>query len=146
MIRVLLGSSLPIAGLGLAALFVAPVLQAGPRGEPIVVAAPEAAMLQPASFDSSDCSAALLEAAVQGALPGVHILAVSVRAGTGGLAVTVDRVAEDTIGDGALIFVFDGAGELLAAGTPSSLDIEPAGAAAFADCAEPQEPVQTGQI
>ena len=61
MIRLLLGSALPVLGLGAAATLLSPDLLTGPRGEPMMMAAPaRSPRLQPASFDGDACAPTLL--------------------------------------------------------------------------------------
>ena len=60
MIRILLGSALPVLGIGAAATLLSPDILTAPRGEPLVMVAPADAALQPASFDGDACASTLL--------------------------------------------------------------------------------------
>ena len=115
MIRVVLGSALPILGVvAVAAALVGPSLVAAPRGEPMLVASGEdAARLQPASFQPAECaSLRLLALALDTGPEGVHF---ALR------PVSVDAPAPA----GALLIVLGPAGEIVG--------VSPAGA--FGDAA-----------
>ncbi len=102
MIRVLLGTALPVLGVALAAAaFVGPSLVA-PRGDPMLVASSGgAAMLQPADFHAVDCAALQL---------------VSLTLGTGpeGMIFALREVLPDTPApDGGLLLAVGPEGEIV---------------------------------
>src|SRR5881392_3847429 len=95
MIRILLGSALPLIGLGLAAATLGPTLS-GPRGAPLIMASTEEIGLQAASFEGEACPSRLLFA--DGAdgnqnLAGTHILAFALRSAEKDVAVEVEDFA-----------------------------------------------------
>lgn len=125
MIRILLGSALPVFGLGAAAMLLGPDLVTGPRGEPMIVESPEAATFQPASFDTTVCPTPLLldnEAVLADeANPavGVHTLTLAFRYDSGGVQMLFDEDASGTDADDALVIVFDDAGRILTVDQPA---------------------------
>jgi hypothetical protein len=144
MIRALLASALPVLGVGMAVAFVGPDLIAGPRGEPLRVAGPDAALLQPASLEAEACASTLL-LPPDGRLdsgPQTRVVALS---DAMGFIVAVEGVPHGAA-DGTLILVFDESGRLLAAGDPGALEIDPAGAAMIDDCASAQATDHSGRI
>jgi hypothetical protein len=149
MIRAFLASALPVLGVGMAVTLVGPDLIVGPSGEPLRVAAPEAAFLQPASFDAASCASTLLLADRQGAAdpadgtPGTRVVALSEGAG---FIVAIAAAPHDAPTSETLVMIFDETGRLLAAGDPTTLQIDPAGAAMLDNCANGEAPTPTGQI
>lgn len=117
MIRTLFRPALPILGLGAAVVLLGPDMVTGPRGEPMVVAAPQAAALQDASFDGEGCALPLtLE---RGALPhdkadAAHMVTLAVRYGVGGPAVTIEKGTPAPDADAALVLLFDDDGRIVA--------------------------------
>jgi len=127
MIRILVGSAIPVLGLGAATAFLGPDLVTGPRGEPLIVAAPPAAAVQDASFDGTGCAFPLLlqeeeglpaEAAKQGADTRVVILAFG--RGPAGPWIEVERGLTDPDAEIAAVLVFDGGGRIVAVTYPPS--------------------------
>jgi hypothetical protein len=149
MIRALLASTLPVLAVGMAVTLVGADLIVGPSGEPLRVAAPEAAILQPASFDAASCASTLLLADRQGAAdpadatPGTRVVALSEGAG---FIVAIAAVPPDAPASETLVLIFDESGRLLAAGDPATLQVDPAGAAMLDNCANGDAPPPTGQI
>jgi hypothetical protein len=140
MIRLLLGLALPVLGIGASAAFLGPDLLTGPRGEPLVMAAPDRPMLQAASFEGGGCASTTIlptpsEAAPHGS---ARIVAFALPAEGETVAVAV----EDFPGTGGLpetvILIFDRDGRLIAAGDPMSLQMQ--AAMALADCIEAPKP------
>ncbi len=141
MIRILLGSALPIFGLGVAAAVLGPDLVTGPRGEPLIMAAPGEARLQAASFDDDACATKVPFAdSSNAAAAGTRIIAFALRSGADDVAVAVEdfpngaATARETV-----VLIFDETGRLIAAGNPASLDMRQA-AAPSTDCVETPEP------
>ena len=124
MIRVLIGSALPVLGLGVAAAFFGPDLT-GPRGEPLIMATPSEASLQAATFDGKVCPSTLLfaDSGKAPGLTGTHIVAFALRSGERNVAVAI----EDFPGEGkvrkTIVLVFNDEGQLIAAGDPASLHL-----------------------
>ena len=138
MIRLVFGSALPVLGLGAAAALLGPDLLTGPRGEPLIVAAPDQAMLQPASFDGEACASSSIVPEGDEPGHGLRIITFALPAETDDTAVAV----EDYPGPGAIpktvVLVFDKDGRIVAAGDPLSLQVQ--AAMALADCIEAPEP------
>ncbi len=128
MIRVLLGSALPVLGLGVAAAFFGPGLVTGPRGEPMIMAATDDATLQPATFDGEACASKLIfadPASPGGQAPGAHIIAFALRSGANDVAVEVeDYPGGATEAAKTVVLVFDDNGQLISAGDPESLHMQ----------------------
>ena len=136
MIRVLLTFAAPAA---LAALVATPLIGAGiisaPGGEPIMVASP--VPLLRASFDG-DCAPARL--ATGGGLDlgdasGIRVVALNLREGDGGVAVTLREVpAGGSLSGATLLFLFDASGKVLFAGDAADLAAQAASAEFALDC------------
>ena len=141
MIRTLVASALPVLGVGAALALVGPDLLAGPTGEPLRVASPQAAMIQPASFDASSCASTLL--AGGGDTVSTRIVAFSEDAG---FVVAIEAPQQAGSAGETLILIFDEAGRLIAAGDPGAMETDPAGAALIDDCIHQPAPDSTGQI
>jgi hypothetical protein len=139
MIRVLFGSALPVLGLGLAAGFFGPDLLSGPRGEPLIMAAPDQASLQAATFEGKACPSTLLfagsaDAEKAGSFAGTHIVAFALRSSEKDVAVAIqDFPGGDGKASRTIVLVFDDKGQLVAAGDPASLDL-PLGDKIATDC------------
>lgn len=120
MIRVLLGSALPVLGLGLAAAFVAPSLVATSGVEPMIVGGADPAVeFQPASFERSSCASTLLfadAAGLPGAEAGLRVMALAPRTGPSGRGFDVREVPPGASTAGAAILLLvTGDGRILAA-------------------------------
>ena len=146
MIRVLIGSALPILGLGVAAMLFGPDLVTGPRGEPLIMASPNEASLQAATFDGKACPSTLLfadspDSGKVTAFAGTHIVAFALRSGEKNVAVAIEDFPG---GEGkatkTIVLVFDADGRLVAAGDPASLHL-PAGNKIASDCPPDVDPV-----
>ncbi|HEX9905732.1 MAG TPA: hypothetical protein VGA77_12270 [Propylenella sp.] len=139
MIRILAGATLPLLGLATAAFLVGPDLVAGPRGDPLLVAAPPPAEFQLANMDAAKC-APLVTAADGRAIEltgadGRRIVAITLRTGRSGVAAAApdDEAAKRP----PLVIILDEEGRLLAAADPSARP---------GDCAAFPAPAQSGQI
>lgn len=96
MIRVLLGSAVPLIAISLAAAFVGPSLLAS-RGEPILVARPGAAALELADLDGGPCAVTRLLAG--NALlhdgdddPATRIVALALQSGPDHMSVAIQEI------------------------------------------------------
>jgi hypothetical protein len=143
MIRILLGSALPVLGIGAAATFLSPDLLTAPRGEPLVMVVPGDATLQPASYDGDDCGSTLLFADPSGEthdpMPsGARIVVFALPAGPNDVAVAVEDFPRAPAQPRTVVLIFDEAGRLISAGDSDSLDVE--AAAGHADCINPPKP------
>jgi hypothetical protein len=137
MIRALLTFAAPAA---LMALVATPLIGAGiisgPGGEPIMVAASPVPLHQ-ASFDG-DCAPARL--ATGGGLDlgdasGIRVVALSLREGDGGDAVTLREIpAGGSLSGATLLFLFDASGKVLFAGDAADLAAGAAAAEFALDC------------
>lgn len=98
-----------LAGFGLAAVFVSPTLTGSPGGEPMVVAGPDASLVQPANFRRSGCALvpAIARDAIDDAGNREH-LAVSVAFLSG---------MEDNV-----LIIFDAGGRIVATGAADWLE------------------------
>jgi hypothetical protein len=138
MIRVAVGTALPILGLGLGVALIGPDLLAGPRGEPLMIADAANDMIEPASFDGDACASALLLAGPLGedlsARPVGRILALRLGAADAPVAMQEIPVADEA-GGSTIVLVFDDAGRLLAAGEPEAAHLDPDQAALMEECA-----------
>jgi hypothetical protein len=127
-IRVLLGSALPVLGLGLAAAFVGPSLVAPSGGEAILVGNVEpAAEFEPAGFAGEVCSLPLLFAHQNGpsgsaaANSAPRIFAVE-RLPDAGLALGITEIPPGHSAEHALLLmIVDPSGRVVAAGHPAAL-------------------------
>lgn len=138
MMRILFGSALPILGLGAAAAFIGPDLVSAPRGEPLVVAAPQNLALQRASFDGTACASTLVlgeDRLLQpGATGGAHVVTLAFRTDASGASVVIERGETDPADAPAVVLVFDDAGRILSV-TPTQSERERMLADAYAaDC------------
>jgi len=138
MIRLIAGATLPLLGLATAAFLVGPDLVAGPRGDPLLVAAAPPAEFQLANMDAAKC--APLVAAADGraieliGADGRRIVAITLRTGRSGVAgAAPDEAAKRP----PLLIILDEEGRLLAAADPSARP---------GDCAAFPAPAQSGQI
>jgi hypothetical protein len=139
MIRILFGSALPVLGLGAAVALLGPDLITGPRGEPLIVAAPGVATLQEASFDGAACAFPLiLDGEYRPADPaelaaGAHVVTLAFRRGPHGTSVVIEKGATNPQADEAILLVFDDGGRIVAVTRPPSAR-ERMLADAYADC------------
>ena len=120
MIRALLGSALPILGLGLAAAFVAPTLKATSSVKPMIVgAADPVPAFQPASFDKPACASTLLfaEAAdLPGATAGLRVVALAPRSGSGEAGFELRELPPGaSTHDAVVLFLIEPDGRIVAA-------------------------------
>ncbi len=126
MIRMLFGSALPILGLGAAMVLLGPDLLSGPRGAPIVVAAPSDATLQKASFDGTACALPLAaEQDLLVAQPDVNLVTLALRHGPDGASVAVEHGLAGAGADAVLVLALDGDGRILSVSEP--VDCLPSG-------------------
>jgi hypothetical protein len=143
MIRVLFGS---VLGLGVAAALFGPDLLAGPRGEPMIVAAPNEATLQAATFDGKACPSTLLfagspDGGVEPGFAGTRIVAFALRSGENDVAVAIEDFPGGSVKpSGTIVLVFNDEGHLLAVGDPASLHL-PAGDKIARNCPPDIAPV-----
>jgi hypothetical protein len=140
MIRILLGSVLPVLALGSAATLFSPDILTAPRGEPLVMAAPGDAALQPASFDGDTCASTLLLAdphAPTGS--GMRVMAFAVPTSPNDVAVAVEDFPRAPAPPRIVVLVFDESGKLVSAGDPNALGVDTA--ANLADCINPRKAV-----
>jgi hypothetical protein len=142
MIRFLLGSALPVLGIGAAATLLSPDLLTGPRGEPLVMVAPADATLQPASFDGDACAPTLLFPDPSDprapSHSGMRIMAFALPAEPDDVAVAVEDFPRMPAPPRTVVLIFDAAGRLVGAGDPNSLGVQ--AAAGLADCINPPKP------
>ena len=121
MIRVALGSALPVLGLGLGVALIGPDLLAGPRGEPLMIAGAANDMIEPASFEGEACADALLLAGPLGddlsERPVGRILALRLGDAETPVAMQEIPVAADA-GGSTIVLVFDDAGRCLRRASP----------------------------
>jgi hypothetical protein len=133
MIRGLIVSALPIFGLGLAATTLAPGLLSGPRGEPLIMVAPDDVRLQAATFEGTPCASSLLFADKAKGETGRHIVAFALRYGASDVAVEVEDYAGAEKTPRTIVLVFDDSGHLVAVGVPADLDLRLPAAGAGCD-------------
>ena len=135
MIRLLLGSVLPVLGIGAAATLLSPDILTGPHGAPLVMVAPADATLQPASYDGDACAPTLLFADPSKPHPqghsGMRIMAFAVPAGPDDVAVAVEDFPRVPAPPRTIVLIFDAEGRLVGAGDPNSFGAQAAG---LADC------------
>lgn len=148
MIRILLGSAVPLLAIGLAAASIGPSLFA-PRGEPIVVAAPAASGFELASLDGEACASTRLLAgeapAPDGAGSATRIVALALQSGPDHISVAIQEIPADAPGAGAtILLLLDVSGRIVAvADAPVVPDLtEPV---LSRDCGEPA-PITLGSI
>lgn len=141
MIRLVLGSALPVLGLGAAAALLGPDLLTGPRGEPLILVAADQAILQPASFNGEACVSMPVFSApseTDQAGSGIRVFAFTLPADTDNTAVAVEDFPRAGAIPKTVVLVFDKDGRIVAAGDPLSLQVQ--AAMALADCIEAPEP------
>jgi hypothetical protein len=126
MIRVLSGSVIPILGLGAAIALLGPDQLTGPRGEPLVVEAPAASALQPASFDGGTCALPLLLseddqllAKALAAGSGLTVVTLAVTIGADGSSVEVGEGVIDADADAVAFVILDAHGQIVAVTNPA---------------------------
>ena len=140
MIRILLGSVLPVLALGSAATLFSPDILTGPGGDPLVMAASGAAALQPANFDGETCASSLLLADPHASTQsGMRIMAFAVPTSPNDVAVAVEDFPRAPAPPRIVVLVFDESGRLVSAGDPDSLGVD--AAANLADCIDPRNAV-----
>jgi hypothetical protein len=120
MIRILFGSALSILGLTTAVAVFGSDLVTGPRGEPLVVAAPGAAHVQQASFDGMACPP-VVDFAKPRAADDAHVVTLSFHYGPDGMMMSMAKGAKDTDADAALLLVFDDSGRIEEVTYPPSM-------------------------
>ncbi len=121
MIRMLFGLALPILGLGAAMVLLGPDLLSGPRGAPIVVAAPSDATLQKASFDGTACAlplAAEQELLLDQPEAATHFVTLALRYGPEGASVTVENGVAGAAADAAVVLAFDAERRIISVSEP----------------------------
>lgn len=142
MIRVLLGSALPVLGIGAAATLLSPDILTGPRGEPLVMVAPADAALQPASYNGDACASTLLFADPSDPHAPTHsdtrIVAFALPSGPNDVAVAVEDFPRAPAEPRTVVLIFDEAGRLVSVGDANALGIQ--AAAGLADCINPPKP------
>jgi hypothetical protein len=143
MIRILLGSALPVLGIGAAATFLSPDLLTAPRGEPLVMVMPGDATLHSANYVGDACASTLLFADPSGdprapTRAGTRIVAFALPTGPDDVAVAVEDFPRAPAEPRTVVLVFDEAGQLVSAGDANSLDVQ--AAAGLADCINPPAP------
>ena len=110
MIRVLLGSALPVLGLGLAAAFVAPSLVATSGVQPMIVGAADPVVeFRPASFDRSGCASKRLlaeRADLPAGTAGLRVLALAPSPAAGDEGLVLRELSPDAPIDSAVILFF----------------------------------------
>ena len=137
MIRALLTFAAPAA---VAALVATPLIGtgiiSGPGGEPIIVSA-RSVPLHHASFDG-DCAPGRLAAGgglELGDASGIRVVALNLREGDGGVAVTLREIpAGGSLSGATLLFLFDASGKVFFAGDAADLAAEAAAAEFALDC------------
>jgi hypothetical protein len=142
MIRILLGSALPVLGVGAAATLLSPDILTAPRGEPLVMMAPGEATLQPTNYNGDACASTLLFADPSDPRApthsGMRIMAFAVPASPNNVAVAVEDFPRAPAPPRTVVLVFDENGRLVSAHDSSALDAEVA--AGLADCINPPKP------
>ena len=145
MIRILLGSVLPVLALGSAATLFSPDILTAPRGEPLVMAAPGDAALQPASFNGDTCASSLLLADPHApSESGLRVMAFAVPTSPNDVAVAVEDFPRAPVPPRIVVLIFDEAGKLVSAGDPNSLGID--ASENLADCIDPPKPTDHAPI
>ena len=141
MIRVLLGSALSVLGIG-AVASLGPTLLSGPRGEPLVMTAPDQPTLQAANYDGDACGSTLVFAdpADTQHPSGARIVVFSLPANEHEVALAVEDFPHAPAEPRTVVLVFDEAGRLISADESSSLEL------AAADCPETVQPEQHNPI
>ena len=136
MIRILLGSALPVLAVGAAATLLSPDILTAPRGEPLVMVAPAAAGLQPASYDGDGCDSTLLFAdrfdPRTSTRSGMRIMAFALPASPDEVAVAVEDFPRAPALPRTVVLIFDESGRLISVGDAEALGVE--AAAGLADC------------
>ena len=143
MIRILLGSALPVLGIGAAATLLSPDILTAPRGEPLVMVAPGEAALQPASYNGDACASTLLFAdpTADPRAPthsGTRIVAFALPSGPSDVAVAVEDFPRAPAQPRTVVLIFDESGRLISAGDANALGVQ--AAAGLADCINPPAP------
>lgn len=110
MFRIVFGSALPVLSLGIAASFLGGGILNPPRGEPLVVAAPADARLQPASFDGEGCPSPLFFDETPALRHG--FVGFAVRSSGEGIQVFVEDVRGGAPAQETIVLVFDAEGRL----------------------------------
>lgn len=149
MIRILIGSALPILGLGAAVALVGPDFVTGPRGEPLVVAAPGAASLHEARFDGLACPpifdiAKPLPSEMAKQAAAGSIVTLSFRYGADGMSMTMEKGVSGADADAALLLVFDDTGRIVEVTYPPAMRDRMLADAYAAGCLEGAESEPAG--
>lgn len=141
MIRILLGSALPVLGIGAAATLLSPDILTGPHGEPLVMVAPGDAAFQPASYNGDACASTPLFADPSDphapTHSGMRIAAFALPSDPNDVAVAVEDFPRAPAEPRTVVLIFDEAGRLVSAGDANALGIQ--AAAGLADCINPPE-------
>jgi hypothetical protein len=138
MMRILLGSALPVLGIGAAATLLSPDLLTTPRGEPLVMAAPDGAALQPAKYEGDGCASTLLftdPSDPHAPTRAMRIVAFTLPTAPNDVAVAVEDYPRAPVPPRTVVLVFDESGRLVSAGDPDALGVQ--AAAGLADCIDP---------
>lgn len=139
MIRLVLGSALPVLGLAAGVAFLGPDLLTVPRGDPMILAAPGQEFLQPASLSDEACASTPILTPPDdshGDFPGrgFRVFAFTLPADTEHMAVAVEDYPSLDVTPKTVVLVFDEAGRIVAAGDPLTIQMQ--AAMALADCIE----------
>jgi hypothetical protein len=141
MIRIVLGSVLPLLAVGAAATLLSPDLLTAPRGKPLVMASSGTSSVQAARYNGDACASSLLLAGpTHPHAPkqtNLQIMAFAVPTSGNDLAVAVEDFPRVPALPRIVVLVFDEAGRLVSAGGPGSLGIETA--ESLAECINPPE-------
>jgi hypothetical protein len=141
MIRIALGLVVSALGVSAAAIAIGPNLFAGPRGEPLVMMAPDQPMVQAARYDGDACGPTLILEDPTGAEhSGARIVVFSLPTDSDDVAVAVEDFPRAPAAPRAVVLIFDEAGRLISADDSSSLEV------AAGDCLEPSQPIQHNPI
>jgi len=132
MIRAFLPSAFLAGGLGLAAAFVGPTLVAAPDGEPLRVAGPGDASVQPASLTEAGCARALLLSDTEHPL---RLVALAIRHTDSGPEIALEEVTEGSKPpDRSLLLLLGPDGTVIAARSAGDLRSMPLSHAFRKDC------------
>jgi hypothetical protein len=145
MIRVLLGSALPILGLALAAGFAGPDLVTGLSGAPMVVAGSDRVDFAPARFDGGACASTLLYGETRGGTgeqSGLRVIAMALGPDGRDIELGVREIPASGTKTGTFMLLFDQDGRLVAVSRPPELQQ----AATAHNCAKAPKPTSQAPI